>query len=43
MNNECRFWGYDTSLQALKMCDSRANERLQFKLADISQEEGTFF
>ena len=43
MNNECRFWGYDISLQALKMCDSRANERLQFKLADISQEEGTFF
>jgi cyclopropane fatty-acyl-phospholipid synthase-like methyltransferase len=43
MNNECRFWGYDISPQALKMCDSRANERLQFKLADISQEEGTFF
>jgi len=43
MNSDCRFWGYDISPQALKMCESRANERLQFKLADISQEEGTFF
>jgi len=43
MDNECRFWGYDISPQALEMCASRANERLQFKLADISQEEDTFF
>jgi cyclopropane fatty-acyl-phospholipid synthase-like methyltransferase len=37
------FWGYDISPQALEMCQSRANEKLQFKLADISQEEGAFF
>jgi len=43
MDVACRFWGYDISPQALEMCKSRANERLQFKLADISQEEGTFF
>ena len=43
MDNTCRFWGYDISPQAIAMCESKANERLQFKLADISQEEGTFF
>jgi SAM-dependent methyltransferase len=39
----CRFWGYDISPQAIKMCQSRANERLQFKLADIGREEDVFF
>jgi|SRR5271165_5687189 len=43
MDGECRFAGYDISPQAMEMCKSRANERLQFKLADISQEEGAFF
>ncbi|MGH9452516.1 MAG: class I SAM-dependent methyltransferase, partial [Terriglobia bacterium] len=43
MDKGCRFWGYDISPQALELCKSRANERLQFKLADISQEEDTFF
>jgi len=43
MDVACRFRGYDISPQALEMCKSRANERLQFKLADISQETDTFF
>jgi cyclopropane fatty-acyl-phospholipid synthase-like methyltransferase len=43
MDNECSFWGYEISAQALEMCKSKANERLQFRLADISEEEGTFF
>ena len=43
MDTACRFWGYDISPQALEMCKSRANERLQFKLADICQEEHTVF
>lgn len=43
MDVACRFCGYDISPQALEMCKSRANERLQFKLADISQETDTFF
>ncbi len=43
MDNACRFWGYDISPQAMEMCKSRANEKLQFKLADISREEHTFF
>jgi cyclopropane fatty-acyl-phospholipid synthase-like methyltransferase len=43
MDNGRRFWGYDISPQAMAMCESKANEKLQFKLADISQEEGVFF
>jgi cyclopropane fatty-acyl-phospholipid synthase-like methyltransferase len=43
MDKACSFWGYEISPQALEMCKSKANERLQFKLADISQEEGAFF
>ena len=43
MDNACSFWGYETSPQALEMFKSKANERLQSKLAGISEEEGTFF
>jgi SAM-dependent methyltransferase len=43
MDNACNFCGYEISRQALEICKSKANERLQFKLADISQEEGAFF
>jgi cyclopropane fatty-acyl-phospholipid synthase-like methyltransferase len=43
MDNACRFSGYDISPQAIEMCRSRSNERLQFKLADIGREENAFF
>lgn len=43
LDDTCAFWGYDISPQALEMCKSRANERLQFKQGDVSQEEGIFF
>lgn len=43
MDNTCRFWGYDISPQSLAMCEKKGNDRLQFRLADISQEEGNFF
>lgn len=43
MNSSCRFYGYDISPQALEMCQSRTNERLQFKLADVTQEDSAFF
>jgi len=43
MDETCRFWGYDISPQALELCQSRANERLQFKLADLSREENAYF
>jgi SAM-dependent methyltransferase len=43
MSSECLLWGYDISPQALELSKSRANERLQFKLADIRQEQKAFF
>lgn len=43
MDNTCHFWGYDISPQALAICEKKSNDRLQFRLADISQEEGHFF
>jgi cyclopropane fatty-acyl-phospholipid synthase-like methyltransferase len=43
MEGGCRFWGYDISPQSLEMCQSRANERLHFKLADITEEKEAFF
>lgn len=43
MDPRCRFYGYDISPQALEMCQRRANDRLQFKLADLTQEEGACF
>lgn len=43
MDHTCRFWGYDISPQALDICRSKANERLQFKLADICGEKDSVF
>ncbi len=43
MDGRCRFWGYEISPQAYEMATSRANERLQFKLADIRDEPSTSF
>src|SRR5580704_3226198 len=43
LDNACHFWGYDISPQALEMCQDKTKERLQFKLGDISREEGAFF
>ncbi|MEO8953775.1 MAG: class I SAM-dependent methyltransferase [Ktedonobacteraceae bacterium] len=43
MNDECTFRGYEISPQAIELCKSRANERLQFILADFRQEKDVFF
>jgi len=43
MDGACRFWGYDISPQAVELCRSQANERLKFKLGEISREAGAFF
>lgn len=43
LDGSCTFWGYEVSPQAFELCQSRASERLQFKLADITQEEDAFF
>ncbi len=43
MSEECQFWGYDISPQAIALCEKKANERLHFKLADIRKEQDLFF
>jgi cyclopropane fatty-acyl-phospholipid synthase-like methyltransferase len=43
MDKTCIFWGYEISPQALEICKSKANERLHYKLSDLSQEEDAFF
>lgn len=43
MDPHCSFCGYEISPQAFAMCQGRANDQLQFKLADISQEQSTCF
>lgn len=43
MQNGCLFWGYEISPQAFELCQSRMNDRLQFKLADVRQEENATF
>ena len=41
--DDCRFWGYDISPQAFALSQSRANERLQFRQADLFAEPETTF
>lgn len=43
MSEECVFWGYDISPQAIELCHGRANQRLNFKLADIRKERDVYF
>ena len=43
LDRQCTLWGYEISPQAFELSKSRANERLHFKLADIRQEDDTFF
>ena len=43
MDERCLFWGYDISPQALALAESRTNDRLQFKNADIRQEDTRLF
>jgi cyclopropane fatty-acyl-phospholipid synthase-like methyltransferase len=37
MDSACFFVGYEISPHAFELCQTRANERLQFKLADITK------
>lgn len=43
LNRQCSCWGYEISPQAFARSDRLSSERLQFKLADIRQEEGAHF
>ena len=40
---DCSFFGYDISPQAIDLCRSRANERLHFVLGDIKREKDVHF
>ena len=43
MDQECLFIGYEISPQAFELCQSRARERITFRLADILQEKAEHF
>jgi SAM-dependent methyltransferase len=43
MDSTCQFSGYDISPQAIEMCRGRANARLQFHLADLTEVPGAYF
>jgi predicted TPR repeat methyltransferase len=43
LSQECVFWGYDISPQALSLAQGRANERLHFEQADFQTENDAAF
>jgi methyltransferase family protein len=43
MESTCEFWGYDISPQAIQLCEGRENERLHFKLTDLTKEQDVSF
>ena len=43
MDPRCRFFGYDIAPAAIELCRSRENDRLQFRLADATQEPNVCF
>ena len=43
MHGECRCWGYEISPQAFGLSHRLSSETLQFKLADIRQEDDAHF
>jgi len=43
MPPETEFMGFEISPQAHQLCESRANARLRFRLADITQQRGLSF
>src|SRR5258708_9433718 len=43
MDKVCEFWGYDISPQAITLSQSRVNEKLHFKLADIREEDHSYY
>ena len=43
MDATCTFWGYDISPQAIELSRPRANDRLQFVLADLTREADVHF
>ncbi len=43
MDPECRFVGYDIAPPAIELCQSRENDRLHFRLGDVTQEPDAHF
>lgn len=43
MDPECLFFGYDIAPQAIELSRSRENDRLHFRLADITKEPDAHF
>jgi len=43
LGNDCKFYGYDVSPQAIDLAQGRANERLHFCLSDFSTVGGAWF
>jgi cyclopropane fatty-acyl-phospholipid synthase-like methyltransferase len=43
VGDDCFLWGYDISPQAFELSKRKANDRLQFKLADLRQEKDAYF
>src|SRR5579864_8683512 len=38
LDDKCTCWGYDISPQAIALANTRTNEKLHFKLADVLKE-----
>ena len=43
LNDDCEFWGYDISPQAVSLARIRTNDRLHFKLANLKNEGTSVF
>src|SRR5215475_9851813 len=43
MDPKCLFCGYDIAPAAIELCRGRENDRLQFRLADVTKEPTTNF
>lgn len=43
MPPDCEFCGYEISPQAFEFCQSRANDRIHFQLADLCKDTGVHF
>jgi len=43
LNDDCEFWGYDISPQAVSLARIRTNDRLHFKFANLKNEGTSVF
>ena len=43
MDPQCSFWGYDIAPAAIELCRDRENDRLHFRLGDVTREREAHF